>query len=150
MKARTFLAAGLLFLAAMVPSLPIAQADTGDSSAKNRLFELPRALGAGDDKEVSVLLDASQLKLAVVTLRRGTALPPHSTPVPATVQVLEGEGLIHVGGESMAVTQGSLVLLAAGAEHDVVPTPGSDMILLVHYLRGAPGTAPAHHAEHDH
>ncbi len=84
------------------------------------VFELPQEVGYGPGKEVSVLLDESHLKLAVLTLRQGTALPPHSVPVPTTIQVLEGEGIIHIDSEQIPVSKGSLVSLRAGAEHDVL------------------------------
>ena len=100
------------------------------------LFELPQEVGDGPGKEVSVLLDESHLKLAALMLRDGTALPSHSAPVPTTIQVLEGEGVLTVDSERISVSRGSLVSLHAGAAHDVVPKPGSDMLLLVHYLRG--------------
>ncbi|MCB9910028.1 MAG: cupin domain-containing protein [Planctomycetes bacterium] len=99
---------------------------------------LPRGAGNGpSNKEVSVLLDERHLKLATIALRNGTALPVHTAPVPVTIHVLEGEGVIHTGGKPVSVTQGSLIALVANEEHDVIPTPGSDMLLLVHYLRGA-------------
>lgn len=104
--------------------------------AGNTVFELPQVVGDGPGQEVSVLLDESHLKLAVLTLRQGTVLPPHSAPVPTTIQVLVGEGVIAVDGERIPVSKGSIVTLGAGAEHEVLPKEGSDMSLLVHYLRG--------------
>lgn len=104
---------------------------------QNHTLELPRSAGGGDDKEVSVLLDERHLKLVTIALRKGTSLPPHSAPVPVTIQVLEGEGVIHVGGKPVPVVPGSLVSLVAGEEHDVVTNDGGDMLLLVHYVRGA-------------
>jgi quercetin dioxygenase-like cupin family protein len=110
------------------------------------VFELPQEVGYGPGKEVSVLLDESHLKLAALTLRQGTALPPHSAPVPTTIQVLEGEGIIHIDSEQIPVTKGSLVSLRAGAAHDVLPKQGSDMLLLVHYLRSG-GPLATHSAK---
>lgn len=150
MKCRARTTAVLVLIGATVFMGTHARSEALEATMESQLFELPQTLGAGEDKEVSVLLDASHLKLAVLTLRRGTTLPMHAAAVPATVQVLEGEGVIHVGDEAIKVTQGSLISLAAGAEHDVVPTPGSDMRLLVHYLRAASSTVDPPHADHDH
>ena len=108
-----------------------------ESDTTSGVLQLPKSIGTGDAKEVSVLLDDEHLKLATITLRGGTVLPTHSTPVPATIQVLDGGGVIHVGSRAVPVSKGSLVVLAAGEDHDVVPAEGSDMLLLVHYLRGA-------------
>ena len=107
------------------------------TSPSTQSIELPRSAGSGNGKEVSVLLDERHLKLATIALRDGTPLPPHTAPVPVTIQVLEGEGVIHTGGKPVTVTRGSLVSLVANEEHEVVPKPGGDMLLLVHYLRGA-------------
>lgn len=105
------------------------------ASPSTRSIVLPRSAGSGEGKEVSVLLDERHLKIATIALRDGTPLPPHTAPVPVTIQVLEGEGVIHAGGQPMTVTRGSLVSLVANEEHDVIPKPGGDMLLLVHYLR---------------
>ena len=88
--------------------------------------------------------------VATVALRGGTALPAHSAPVPTTIQVLEGQGVVHIAGEAVTVAKGTIVALVAGAEHDVVPAPGSDMFLLVHYLRSAVGTEASSNASHEH
>lgn len=104
---------------------------------RNQTIELPRVAGDDVGKEVSVLIDEPHLKLATIALRNGTPLPPHSAPVPITIQVLEGEGVIHVGGEPVSLARGSIVSLVPGELHDVVTREGSDMLLLVHYLRGA-------------
>ncbi len=107
----------------------------------HRVFEIPQSIGSGEGREVSVLLDAQHLKLATVVLRDGSILPPHRAKVPATILVVAGEGVIHLGKEAVPLSRGTLVALAANEEHDVVPRPGGDMILLVHYLRAA-GAGP--------
>ena len=138
MKTTSYLAAATLILVGLAgcastdatpESLPMAAPST-------RSLELPLSAGSGDDLEASVLIDERHLKLATITLRAGTPLPPHTAPVPVTIQVLEGEGVIHTSGKPVTVTRGSLVSLVANEDHDVIPKPGVDMLLLVHYLRG--------------
>jgi quercetin dioxygenase-like cupin family protein len=150
MNAKYFRRATLLLLGAAILSSTAATAEASEAAAKSPAFELPQSIGAGENKEVSVLLDERYLKLATVILRDDTALPAPSTPVPATVQVLEGEGVIHVGSKAVPVSKGTIVLLAAGEEHDVVPAPGSDMLLLVHYLRHSAGVAAVPPAGENH
>jgi len=118
----------------------------GLDTLPNPVIELQREAGDGPGKEVTVLLDESHLKLAVLTLRRGTVLPPHSAPVPTTIQVLQGAGVIHIDGKPIRVAEGVLLPLRAGADHDVRPDKGGDMVLLVHYLRGA---GPPAHLDHE-
>ncbi len=143
--------AAAILLAGTAFSSPAAEApETPEVSSASRVLEVPLSAGSGDGKEVSVLLDESQLKLATIALRNGTVLGTHSAPVPATILVLEGTGVIHVGGEPMAVSKGTLVSLAAGEEHDVVPEGKDDMLVLVHYLRGAGAAAAPGCMHHGH
>lgn len=107
------------------------------------VIELWREAGEGPGKEATVLLDEDHLKLVVLTLRQGTVLPVHSAPVPTTIQVLQGAGVIHIDGKPIRVTEGVLLPLRAGTDHDVLPAEVSDMVLLVHYLRGAGSTTPS-------
>jgi len=143
-RATHFFAAALLLAAAaaFISASGRAEAITEGASA-SRVIELPQSVGSGEGKEVSVLLDESHLKLVILTLHQGTTLPAHSAPVPTTIQVLEGEGVIHVGTEPVSVSAGTLVSLVAGEAHGVVPEPDSDMLLLVHYLRGGNDKAQA-------
>ncbi len=102
---------------------------------------MPFEIVPGESREVTVLHDGRQLKLATIVLRGGTELPTHAAPVPTTILVLEGRGAIHVDGREVTARPGTILVLPPGAEHDVVPEAGTDMSLLVHYLRaaGTPG-----------
>lgn len=104
-------------------------------TSANHTLELPLTAGNGKDKEVSVLLDDHHLKLVTIALRNGASLTPHCADVPVTIHVLDGKGTIHVGAKPVSVSRGSMVVLLAGEEHDVVAGTGGDMLLLVHYLR---------------
>ena len=139
--------AALILVASLVPVAAVAAANLEDS-VTTQVFELPKLVGDGPGREVSVQLDEGHLKLATITLRKGTVLDAHSAPVPATILVLEGEGVMNIGGKSIPASRGTLVSLPAGEEHDVVPRPGSDMLLLVHYLRGAGDEAPTEGHQH--
>lgn len=138
MNAKRFLILALMLLgtAGFTAANPV---DAGDSLAPSttQIVEVPQSVGSGPGKEVTVLLDQDHLKIATIALRQGTALPPHSAPVPATILVLEGSGVTHFAGKALSVTQGTLISLAAGEQHDLVPEPQSNMLLLVHYWRGA-------------
>lgn len=113
------------------------------------LVQVPDFSPEGGKKDVTVLSVSDTLKVANVILRAGTTLPTHSTPVPATILILKGQGVIHVGGTKTKVKEGSLIILEAGQPHDVVPEEGSDMQLLVHYLLGADQAKNDDHG-HDH
>ena len=48
----------------------------------SRVVELPGQPGAGNPREVRVLVDEPALKLATIVLRGGTVLPTHQSDVP--------------------------------------------------------------------
>lgn len=96
---------------------------------------VPTSAGPGEGRETRVLLETPHLKLATILLRRGTVLEAHSAPMPVTIQVISGQGVVELGDRSEPVTAGSLVALAPGMQHLVRPGAGTDMVLLVHHLK---------------
>ncbi len=94
--------------------------------------------GAGPAKEVKVLLETPHLKLATITLRQGTILEEHSTPMPVTIQALRGAGVVRMGDAREAVSVGRMVVLAPGVAHSVAPDGADDLVLLVHHMK-SPG-----------
>lgn len=120
---------------------------------------LPEKAGAGPDKEAAPVLDAPFVKLAVLTLRKGTVLPSHDAPVPVTIMALSGSGIVKMGDKSLPLDPGHMVVLPPKVAHEVVPTAGTDLIVLVHYLKasacatcqGAPAKGDdAEKSAHDH
>lgn len=101
----------------------------------SRSVELPASVGAGQPREVRVLVDEPALKMATITLRQGTALPEHRAPVPVTIQALQGEGIVVSGDLRLQIDATHMVVLAPNAPHAVEPKAGTDMLLLVHHLR---------------
>lgn len=106
-----------------------------------RTVELPASAGAGEPREVSVLVDQPTLKLATIVLRGGTVLPAHQTEVPVTIVVLQGSGTLVVGAERTRVDATHAAVLAPNVSHAVEPDAGTDLILLVHHL----GSSKHHH-----
>lgn len=96
---------------------------------------VPLATGSGVSQETKVLLETAHLKLASVTLRQGAVLEEHSSPVPVTIHVISGRGVVAIEGAVEVVKAGAVLALAPGMKHVVRPEAGSDMILLVHHLK---------------
>ena len=119
------------------------------SAATSQVVSIPDLASGDKGKEVSLLLDEDHLKLATIALRDGTVLTTHAAPVAATIVVIEGTGIIHMGDKAVHISKGSIVSLAPQEEHDVVPDAGTDMLLLVHYLKNS-GDVDSPHATHDH
>lgn len=103
-----------------------------------RQVDLPGAPGAGEPREVKVLVDEPALKLVTITLRGGTVLATHHAAVPVTITALQGSGTVVAGAERLRVDATHAVVLTPGVPHAVEPDAGTDLVLLVHHLgRGA-------------
>ena len=100
-----------------------------------RTVEFPVSAGPGEPREVRILVDEPALKLATVVLRQGTVLPDHNVPVPVTIQALQGAGVVTAEGERFRIDPAHAVVLGPNVPHAVEPDAGTDLVLLVHYLR---------------
>lgn len=112
---------------------------------------LPSATAEGPEREVQVLVDAPHLKSLAIVLRKGTLLPTHNAAVPVIIQATSGAGYVFIGNDRVRIDAEHFVTLAPKVSHSVEPDAGTNLVLLVHHLRGA-----AHHPEsqsenvHDH
>lgn len=113
---------------------PSAGAERGFAGAASRSLALATEAGAGDAREVRVLVDEPALKLVSITLRRGTILPAHHSAVAVTIQALSGRGSVVVDGARMALDSAHAVALAPRVAHSVEPEAGTDLVLLVHHM----------------
>lgn len=107
----------------------------------SRAIELPGTRGAGDPREVRVLVDEPGLKLASIVLRGGTVLPTHRSEVPVTITALQGSGTVVAGSERLRLDPAHAVVLAPHVSHAVEPDTGTALVLLVHHL----GRGKEHH-----
>ncbi|MCA9617505.1 MAG: hypothetical protein KC731_00700 [Myxococcales bacterium] len=107
------------------------------------MLAIPAAAADGPKREVLVLVDRPELKLATIILREGTVLPEHSAPVPVTIQLLEGAGTARFGDNEERMHASKLLLLEADEAHTIVPDAGTTTVLLVHYLRAVQATGKA-------
>ena len=100
----------------------------------NRAVEVPGTPGAGEPREVHVLVDEPALKLASIVLRGGTVLPTHHSEVPVTIVALQGSGTVVAGAERLRIDPTHAVVLAPNVPHAVEPDTGTNLVLLVHHL----------------
>ncbi|MBP9085752.1 MAG: AraC family ligand binding domain-containing protein [Kofleriaceae bacterium] len=99
----------------------------------SRVFELPGKVGAGTPREVKMLVELPELKVATIILRRGTVLPPHNSRRHVTIVALQGAGTVTAGPETFRIDATHAVLLAPGVQHDVTPDANTDLVLLVQH-----------------
>ena len=64
-----------------------------------------------------------------IFLREGAVLRRHISPVPATVAVISGEGVMEVGEERTDLKPGRMVSFNAGDPHEI--RAQSDLVFLV-------------------
>jgi quercetin dioxygenase-like cupin family protein len=95
--------------------------------------EFPVPPGAGEPREVRTVVDEPVMKLVTIVLRRGTVLPEHHSPVPVTIQALEGSGTVVAGAARLRIDRAHAVVLAERVPHAVEPDAGTDLVLLVHH-----------------
>lgn len=97
----------------------------------SRVFELPGTPGPGTPREVKMLVELPELKVATIILRKGTVLPPHNSKRQVTIVALQGAGTVTAGTETFRIDATHAVVLAPGAQHDVTPDAATDLVLLV-------------------
>lgn len=133
----------LMFAAVSAFAVAAVAAETERTGAGYHAVTLPTEAGAGDPKEIKVVLDTPHVKLATITLRAGTVLEEHSAPMPVTIQSLAGTGTVKMGDKTETIGPGRMVFLAPNVAHEVVPEGKSDLVLLVHHIKPTPaGTGP--------
>lgn len=103
------------------------------------VVQLPVSAEGDQGKQVSVVLETPRVKIATITLRKGTVLPTHSAPHPITIQSLSGTGTLRANGKDFALQPGVLLALAPDQKHEVTPAGKGDLVLLVHYMKARPG-----------
>jgi quercetin dioxygenase-like cupin family protein len=69
---------------------------------------------AGDGPSVTYLHESAELKVVLVALGPGQALPPHPGPA-ACFHVLDGDGVMVVDGEERPVSAGATAIAPSGS-----------------------------------
>ena len=83
-------------------------------------LELKDLVEYGDGAVVSrTLVDKSAGSLTLFAFDAGQGISEHSAPYDALVQGLEGEGELIIGGKTVRVTPGQLVMMPADVPHAV-------------------------------
>ena len=77
-----------------------------------------KAVFAADGPRPQFLLDTPQFKALVVGLEAEQRIPPHPGEL-AMYHFLEGEGLMTVGEETVAIQPGATVIAAAGVARGI-------------------------------
>ena len=106
------------------------------SKSKTEFLGRPIDLAAGiayaDDAIVSkTLLDKKAGTLTLFAFDTGQGLSEHTSPYDATVLVVEGEGVLTIGGQRVVARAGELTIMPANVPHDVRAEQRFKMLLIM-------------------
>jgi quercetin dioxygenase-like cupin family protein len=77
------------------------------------------------------LLDKRTGTLTLFSFDTGQGLSEHTSPYDATVQVLDGEAELVIGGNPVRARAGQLVIMPAGVPHSVRASQRFKMLLIM-------------------
>lgn len=94
-----------------------------------QILDMPAPEVGGKDVQFTHLMDQGGWQLIRIFLRKGAVLRRHVSPIPATVAVISGEGIMEVGEEQADLRPGRMVSFGAGDPHEI--RAKSDLSFLV-------------------
>ena len=101
-------------------------------SLKGTAIPLAAAVQYAEGSVVSkTLLDKKAGTLTLFAFDAGQGLSEHTAPFDATVQVLDGEGELTIGGRPLVVRTGELAIMPAGVPHSVRAQQRFKMLLIM-------------------
>jgi quercetin dioxygenase-like cupin family protein len=78
------------------------------------------------------LIDKPAGTLTLFAFAAGQGLSEHTSPYDAAVAIVEGEGLLTIGGRAVKARAGELVVMPAGLPHDVrAPAPFKMLLIMI-------------------
>lgn len=103
-----------------------------DAARKGVAVSLATHIEYSEDAIVSkTLLDKKTGTLTLFAFDAGQGLSEHTSPYDATVQVLDGEGVLTIGGERVVLRAGQLCIMPANVPHDVRAEQRFKMLLIM-------------------
>jgi len=86
------------------------------------------------------LVKTGTLRVTMVALGTGGAIPAHRSEWPVSVHVLRGAIVVRAAAETFLLGEGELLAIRAGVEHDVTAMGGAVFLLTVAQGEAAPTT----------
>jgi len=86
---------------------------------------------AADSVVSKTLLDKKNGTLTLFAFDAGQGLSEHTSPYDATVQVLDGEAELTIGGKPLIARAGDLTIMPAGVPHAVRANRRFKMLLIM-------------------
>lgn len=99
---------------------------------KGKPIDLAACVSYSDGAVVSkTLLDKKAGTLTVFSFDEGQGLSEHTAPYDATVQILDGEAELMIGGQPVKALPGQLVIMPAKIPHSVRAVKKFKMLLIM-------------------
>lgn len=92
---------------------------------------IDQELLAKHGRTARTLVKVGSLRLTLMAIAAGGALPPHSTDGPVSIHLLEGAIVFEAQGQAYSLVPGDVLALAAGVEHSAHSTTGARFLLTV-------------------
>jgi quercetin dioxygenase-like cupin family protein/heme-degrading monooxygenase HmoA len=90
-----------------------------------------REVFSNQGRGVATVVEEPNLKIDQIGLEPGKAVPVHQVDAPMTIQVVRGEGLFFVGGESVRVGPGKLLRIPTGSSMGILNDSEASLVFLV-------------------
>ena len=104
----------------------------GLNEYSGKAIELAAAVDYANGSVVSkTILDKKTGTLTLFAFDKGQGLSEHTSPYDATVQILDGEGELTVGGTSHVVRAGQLFIMPATVPHSLKAVVRFKMLLIM-------------------
>jgi quercetin dioxygenase-like cupin family protein len=103
---------------------------------------LDKDLLAKHGRTARTLVKDGPLRLTLMALAPGGALPPHSTAGPVTIHVTEGRLLFKALDREYPLETGDVLVLASGVEHSATSAEGGSFLLTVFHAPSAGSRLP--------
>lgn len=94
---------------------------------------IDQSLLASNGRSGRTLVKEGPLRLTLIGLAAGGALPSHSTDNPVSIQVLTGDVTFTALGKEYPLGAGDVLIFAAGVEHAAQSKGGTSLLLTVAY-----------------
>ncbi|HET8654246.1 MAG TPA: hypothetical protein VFL93_01840, partial [Longimicrobiaceae bacterium] len=79
-----------------------------------------------------LLVQEDSVRVVLVALGAGMAMPAHAVSGPAVVQALRGDVVLRAGPESWRMQAGGVLVLAPELEHSVETAGGCVLLVVIH------------------
>jgi quercetin dioxygenase-like cupin family protein len=85
-------------------------------------------------RSARTLVKDGPLRLTLIALAPGGAMPSHHADGPVTIHLLEGKVVFDVGGRDYPLVPGEVLVLGSGVQHGARSTDGCVLLLTVVHL----------------